>query len=434
MESPTSQQQSNLLDLGEARIQKLISQASSPNGYEREAAVTAIKRLNAPQLLPTLIRRANDWVSSVSMRATEALTCLLRTENQAFFIEVLPDIFHLAQCGRRDHSQLIAAVLEFLLGESQKHSLIGAISHPNPKISSIAFHLSTKHSLVSKKELLSLAIKSENIAVVRAAAQLINEVDDEGFLLLSQELIWHKCSAVSSRAIKRLNLLTPKEIEKLSADLIFNRSAEIRTIARSHLAQCGVDVLSLYRNELNYSAAPLYKRRVALIGICETASEKSLNDLTQASISPEPSLRSLAITRLVKLLGDKGRYIAIVGIFDESPKVARESAIAFIKQGLQCSVEELLQLTRLGKSPNRFDVAMFLAEKGNKWDHIIFLLELIQRQIGEDDLIRENYTRWHTNYNRRQTQPTKQQLVQLQDIQLKDETLTNELAQILKIF
>lgn len=434
MESTVSQHKSEFFDIGEARIQKLIGQASSFNGYEREAAVISIKQLDAPQFLPILIRRANDWVRSVSTHATDALISLLRTENQAFFIEKLPDIFHLTKCARRDHSQLIAAVTRFLLEEDQKLTLINAIGHHNPKISGIAFRLSRSHHSVPKDELLLRAIKSNNIAVIRAGAQLINDIEDTQFLILYPELIRHQCNVVTSRTIKRLNILAPQKIEKLSGDLIFNRDIEIRKIARHYLSLGGLDALTIYRRELNDSATPLYKRRIALIGICEISIEESSYDLERAKISTQPSLRSLAITNLVKLKGEEGRSIAITGFFDESSKVVSESAIAFIKQGFQCSVEELLQLMLIGKSADRFETAMFLAKKGNKWDHIIFLFELMKRQLVAEELIRKNYVQWHTNYNRRQTQPSRQQLVRLRDFQLKDEAIASELAQMLEVF
>lgn len=434
MENLPPQQQSNLINLREARIQKLINQASSPNGYEREEAVIVIEQLRTPLLIPTLIRRVNDWVANVSIRASYAIINLLKTEYQDFIIDALPEIMHLAKCNRRDHSRFIATVIDFLLNENQHASLINAIHHKNQKVSAIAYRLCRDHNLIPKNQLLLLAIKSSNIAVVRAAARHINEIADQAFMVLAQQLIWHKCNAIASRAIKRLSILAPDEIEKRSLDLIFNRDVEIRKIARQHLALQGLDALTVYRNWFIDSSTPLNKRRLALTGICETAGDNAIDDLMRAKTCAEPGLRLLAISRLIEINDDEAKSIAFIGLLDESPKVVRASAKALITQGLQLSADELLHLSTHGQSSNRLDVAMFLAKKGNKWDHLIFLLELMQGKSEEEAAIQQSFSHWHWNYNRRQTQPTSDQLAKIKLFHSTDTLITRSLLQILKIF
>lgn len=439
MENQVSQSNLSLKTLESKHLQKLIGQSSSSNGYEREAAVIAIGQLRTPPLIPTLIRRVNDWVANVSIRASYAIIDLLKTEHQNFIIDALPEIMRLATCNRRDHSRFIATVIDFLLSKNQHASLINAILHKNQKVSTIAFRLCRDHNLIPKNQLLLLAIKSSNIAVVRAAAGHINEIDGEEFLALAQQLIWHKCNAIASRAIKRLSILAPDEIERLSLDLIFNRDAEIRKIARQHLTLQGADSLTIYRQWLNNPSTPIWKQRIALIGTCEIAGEKSVDDLILATTSTEPSLRSLAISLLVDVNENIARSIAITGLFDESPKVVRISAKAFLKKGFQLSAEELLHLTYEGQSPNRLEVAMFLAKKGNKWENLIFLLELQLKNRASADAIQLAYFQWHSNYNRRQTQPTPAQLKRINSLHSRrppmiDDKTLGSLTAILEMF
>ncbi len=400
----------NLISLSEARIQKLIMQANSSCGYEREAALIELKRIGSPQLLPTLIRRLNDWVRQVSDRANEALLSLLKTENQAYFIEALPAIMHLEKCDRRNHSQTIAVVTSYLLEESQRASLINAIQHKNQKISWWAFRLCKEHQLLTPAKLLLSAIKSRNINIVRNAAELIAQLENSEFLVLAAQLIRHKCNAIASTSIKRLNGIAPQEVEKISVDLIFSHDAKVRTIAKEHLISRGADILSIYRLGLNDTKAALHKRKIALIGIHETFGRDCIDDLRHAKMHREPGIRAIAISRLVEILQDEGRSIAIEGIADESPTVVRAAVSAFVKQGFQLSVEELLHLEQTAKAPNSLDALLFLAQKGDKWNHIILLLELTLKKPDRADAIQQSYGQWMGKFNIKQTQPTKEQV------------------------
>lgn len=400
----------NLISLSEVRIQKLILQTNSSSGYEREAALIELKRLGSPQLLPILICRLNDWVRQVSQLANELLLSLLKTENQAYFIEALPAIMHLEKCDRRDHSHIIAAVTSYLLEENQRASLINAIQHKNQKISWLAFRLCKEHKLLTTEKLLLSAIQSHNINIIRNAVDLIEQLENSEFLTLTSQLIRHKCNAIASTAIKRLNFIAPQEIEKISSDLIFSHDVKVRAIAKVHLINKGGDILSIYRLSLNDTKAPLHKRKIALIGIHETFGKGSIDDLMHAKTNTEPSIRAIAISRLVEMLEDEGRSIAIAGIIDESPTVVRAAASAFVKQGFQLSVEELLQLERTAKAPNSFNAVMFLAKKGDKWNHIILLLELTLKKPDRTNVIEQSYGQWMGNFNIRQTQPTKEQV------------------------
>jgi hypothetical protein len=426
MENPTSQKANNLIDLGDARIQKLIGQANSPSGYEREAALRELKRIGSPQLLPTLICRMNDWVGPVSVLASDALISLLKNENQAYFIEMLPEILHLEKCERRDHRPMISAVISYLLEMSQQDSLVSAITHKNQRISWIAFRLCKEHRLLPLKKLLLLAINSTNINVIRSAADFIDKLEAAELLALAPLLISHKCNAIASRSIKQLNLIAPSEIAKISTDLLFSPDDKVRVIAKDHINAQGGDALTIYRRSLRDANMPLYKRRIALIAIHETCGAESVPDLSEATTHVEPSIRAVAISRLVPMIGDSGRSVALNGIRDESPSTARAAALAFVKQGYQLSVEELLQLEHSSKATNRFEIVMFLAKKGNKWNHILLLLKLLIKKPDQAVAIQQATGQWITNFNLRQTQPTKDQVKVITDLHSRCENILNK--------
>ncbi len=426
MENSNSQKATNLINLSDARIQKLIGQANSHSGYEREAALRELKRIGSPQLLPTLIRRMNDWVKPVAALASDALISLLKSENQAYFIEMLPEILHLEKCDRRDHRPIISAVISYLLEMSQRDSLISAISHKNQRISWIAFRLCKEHQLLPLKNLLLLAIACANINVIRNAADFIEKLETADFLALAPLLIRHKCNVIASRSIKQLNLIAPLEIAKVSMDLLFSPDHKVRAIAKDHISAQAGDALIIYRRSLIDTNMPLYKRRIALIAIHETCGEESAPDLTEATTHAEPSIRAVAISRLVHMIGDSGRSVALNGIRDESPSVARAAALAFVKQGHQLSVEELLQLEHTSRATNRFEIVMFLAKKGNKWNHIQLLLELIIKKPDQAVSIQQATGQWITNFNLRQTQPTKDQVKAITDLHLRCENILNK--------
>lgn len=245
---------------------------------------------------------------------------------------------------------------------------------------------------------------------MRNAAELIEKLENSEFLVLAAQLIQHKCNAIASTSIKRLNGIAPQEVEKISVDLVFSHDAKVRTIAKEHLISRGADILSIYRLGLNDTKAALHKRKIALIGIHETFGRDCIDDLRHAKMHREPGIRAIAISRLVEILQDEGRSIAIEGIADESPTVVRAAVSAFVTQGFQLSVEELLHLEQTAKAPNSLDALLFLAQKGDKWNHIILLLELTLKKPDRADAIQQSYGQWMGKFNIKQTQPTKEQV------------------------
>lgn len=322
---------------------------------------------------------------------------------------------------------MINAVIEFFLHATQQASLIGAIGHKNPKISAIAFRLCKEHNLATQHDLLLMAIKSNNIAVIRSAAYLINEIEDRELVAVAPQLIKHKCNVIASRTIKRLNFIAPEEVAKISMDLIFSSDLHIRAIARSYLCGDGIDVLTIYRSNLYDLNLPLHKRKAALKGIYEMRRDQAIEDLKQARTHNEPSIRAIAIPLLVEIMGDDGRKIAVDGMLDNSSSVVKASSGIFIRQGFQLSVEELLQLEETGSAPNLLNIIFFLAKKGNKWNHIILLLELSISKPEQAVALQSAIGQWESRFNLSYSQPTAQQIKRFIELHSKSEKTLNKI-------
>jgi HEAT repeat protein len=105
-------------------IDELLKLSNSWNGFERERAVKQLGVIGDTSALPLFIKRANDWVPQVRTAAYKALESLIIERNASAFIEILPNIYHLENCYRDDHRNLVEVIELFLLRTENRIKVI----------------------------------------------------------------------------------------------------------------------------------------------------------------------------------------------------------------------------------------------------------------------------------------------------------------------
>lgn len=160
-------------------LKELVYLSNSYNGYEREAALRELIKLQDPITIPTLIERVNDWVGVIRKIAQDALLEFLESYPQ-ILIENLPAILHLQERRRHDHSEFIKIVIDKLI-DNNKQQLINSITNKDPHLAFIAFKLCLNHNLTTPYAFIEIAISTAHITLARSAMTLIDQLDDASF-------------------------------------------------------------------------------------------------------------------------------------------------------------------------------------------------------------------------------------------------------------
>lgn len=160
-------------------VDELLKLADSWNGYQREKAVHQLGLVGTSIALPILIKRANDWVPQVRAASYTALKNLLVEENALAFIDALPNIYHLENCYRDDHSELIKAVESFLLSKENKAKVVGGCTSANLLVARCCLHLTIDHQLLQPYQIVLHCIGSHDVVIRSTIAKLFNLLKDD---------------------------------------------------------------------------------------------------------------------------------------------------------------------------------------------------------------------------------------------------------------
>ncbi len=392
-------------------IDELLKLADSWNGYEREKAVRQLGLVGTSITLPILIKRANDWVPQVRSASYTALKELLIEENALAFIDALPNIYHLENCYRDDHSELITAVESFLLSGENKAKVVDGCTSANPLVARCCLHLTIDHQLLQPYQIVLHCIGSHDIVVRSTIANLFNLLADDQLKEVMKFGLQDPFMPVRRTTL----LLSLNRFSDTSKNLLelfaFDRHASIREIAVKKLVEISVDVQSLYLQKLSAKQSKLRQLRSALLGLSEINCIAAISAISEYLKSEYSCLRKASLQALVRLDREKSEQYLTIGIRDTSPGVAKESARLMRQARMRLSEPELIDLCSVDSNPVMKSCAFSLNRVRDKWDQVMFLLWLINSPNSAELVQRVDMEvkRWISNYNRSFTTPTKYQ-------------------------
>ncbi|WP_431265042.1 hypothetical protein ACQ859_06260 [Roseateles chitinivorans] len=111
-----------------------MAHLDSTSGFEREVAVRNLGRLRAPEALPGLLVRLNDWVPAVRAAAREAVSLYLTDDLLSAWPTALPAMIHLLRGKRDDHWPMLSAIGGFLGQPARAGALVGAQAPADPAV------------------------------------------------------------------------------------------------------------------------------------------------------------------------------------------------------------------------------------------------------------------------------------------------------------
>ena len=399
---------------GQENIDELLKLADNWNGFEREKAVKQLGVIGDSSALPMLIKRANDWVPQVRTAAYLAIEGLFIEKNILILIKELPIIYHLENCYRDDHRNLIKKVESFLLRTENQTKVVDGCTNINPFVARRCLKLTIEHQLLQPYQIVLLCIKNLDIVVRSSAANLCKLLTNDEL----KEFIEFGLKDPFMPVRREFFLLYLSHFPDYSVSLLekfaFDRHASIREIAVKQLVEIGADVHSLYLQELSTNQTKISRLRISLLGLAEvnTTNELAINTISKYFLSVSPSLRKASLQALVKLNPEKAEQYLMLGLRDISSGIVKLSARLMKKARIKLDESELINLYLTNTSELMMSCVLSLNRIRSKWDKIAFLLWIAKFSNSVDSLqkIEVEIERWIYGYNQGFITPSKHQL------------------------
>ncbi len=393
-------------------LDDLLLMAEHWNGFKRENAVRRLGMLGNPIAIPKLIVRLNDWVPEVRGVAKEALLKLMTTSNAGAFAEALPDLFHLKTCGRDDHAQFIAVVLEYLLEDENTECLRMATFSVEPKVARIGLRLCIDHSLVDKDVLATNCLSHPDVLVRNMAAGLLREFSGDTLYTLLKMALKDPFMPVRREAFLITLRITPDQGDVIANEFLFDKHMSIREIAITHLVKKGVDVRGIYSYALENGSQIITRTKYSILGLGYLgAGAKEQSQLILQNVeSKSPGVRKTVIQTIEKLIGEESKPILLKALGDPSPSVAKESSRLISKLKFKFGSCEIYETISIQGHPHTLALIAGVMRKSNKWERLIFLLKTVNmlrsNNTSKIDVILRELVRWDADFNRSSSQPT----------------------------
>ncbi|WP_165385563.1 HEAT repeat domain-containing protein [Pseudoalteromonas phenolica] len=393
-------------------FEQLVALSKHWDGYKRENAVLRLGMLGNPLAIPYLLSRANDWVPQVREATFKSLTRLVTNENIDVLIECLPQIYHLRNCGRANHDKLISVIEMLLLESRNKTKLVKNINNPNSYVARLCLKLAIENEVAEVSKLLEVSFSSRDV-LVRVNAY--NWAEQKYPIELEKHhtrLLRDSFMPIRKEALRQ-SLLGSDAI-KLAESSLLDRHSSIRELALKFYLENGGNAVAFYRLNLTEGS----KAKAAVWGLGFLNSYDALDEIKSLFESGAPSIRKQALNSLLKLDSQNSESYLFNGLTDSSPSVSKEAARLIVKNRLPLCANKLLQIIEESEYTHTIFACVALSHQINKWERVVFLLSMLINEQALSVLTEEQVEAelgiWNGDYNRSFSQPTEQQIAQIE--------------------
>lgn len=354
-------------------IDELAHLSRDDNGRVREEALRRLAALADTAALPALLERVNDWVAPIRDLARRTVLGLATTGNAAAFVQQLPGIDRLRLRSRDDHTEFLAELDRYFVGNGRAAVLAG-LRDPDFRIAQRCLELAAGAGLAAPEHLAELALTSPNSAQRRKALTLIVALDGEPRRRLLYRAAAAALPSLRSAALRQLLADTDGAVDAQA--LLFDAHRTVRVMAADHLRAQGVDVAECYRHALDTDAARRW--RTALWGLSRYGGAQDEARLRDYLADPEPALRRDALNYCAQRSGITAQPLLLAALADPAIPVARSAAVLAERVRADFRADELLPLLdRQDLSPALLCLAQRYA---NRWERLLFLLTALARR------------------------------------------------------
>ncbi|ALU43155.1 HEAT repeat domain-containing protein [Pseudoalteromonas rubra] len=391
-----------------ATIEELIKLSQDHDGHKRENAVLRLGMMGDPVAFPCLIIRVNDWVPQVRYAAVKALSYLMVDENVEAIIQCLPQVYHLQDCHRANHQDVIRQVEALLLTETNRGHLLAAVQSANSYVARLCLNLVIEHQVVDAQTLLPMAFSSKDVLVRAHAFRWSGihypQVLEKHYLSLLND----KFMPIRKAVLKHL-LMDTNNAQVAEKGLV-DRHSSVRELAVKHCQANGNDVVAFYREHLTKDIST----KAAIWGLGYLKCVGDLDKIKYFHQHGTPSLRKQALNSLLKLDSHNRLVYLLNGLRDPSPSVCKESARLMVKTRVYLNAKALMDIICGSEHPHTARACVALSHQINKWERVVFLLMLMSNEqvvsMFDEGQIKSELANWGDDYNRSFSQPTQAQI------------------------
>ena len=405
------------VDSQQEGIDDLLAMSEHWNGYKREHAVRRLGILGNPAAIPKLLVSVNDWVPQVRSAARESLLKSLKNENAQAFIDNLPALYHLENCARSDHSNMIASVIDFLLKKENVAHITAAIENNDSHIARIAVKLCIQNSLIEKQSLVSECLSHRDVVVRKIASNLLKDLSGDALELSLNKAIHDPFMPIRREAFEIYLRVLPEKSVEIAHRFLFDKHSLIREIAVSQLLKNNIDVEPIFINVLSSTGQSALKVKGAILGLAHLHSTQSIPVVEKYASNSLPCVRKASLQAMIKLVGEDARQYLLDGLKDKSANVAKESSNLLSKLKLRPSANELLAVVNDSNYPHTLNICLSNARMIDKWERVIFILSLCRRLMLEGhsclDILGGELGKWVVSFDLPSWQPTSAQKEQI---------------------
>ena len=391
----------------EEKLNKLILESRSYNGYIREAAVCALPAFKNEKVIAVLLERVNDWVPQVRERALHSLRSLFVESCVQYFVTNLKTVYHLKKCGRADHNRFIREVENYLIGYSI--SLVKNKVLLNSKNSLYLVRILAKSKHLDKRTLVKNCISHGDPIVKEYAVNFLSNIDEESKKSFVLTLLNDKSAKVRRAALRYTCKNYPDVLMSRADYFLLDSHSVVRTEAIFYLQKRHYNCIDVYLKKLG--SKELQEQRIAIWGITELFAKDYISEILPYLESPFASTRYLALKACYVLEDEKIlENILFKALLDESPKVVKEACRMLIKSPAYKSEKDYVEVVKKQRSEKTYKAVLRLVNKQNKWKSLLVLSELSassSNQLKEE--VNLAFSKWLERFKKNFVVPTPEQ-------------------------
>lgn len=294
-----------------------------PSGYVREAALQRLAESNDGSEVPYLLIRINDWVYPVREAARIALQARLHPDYARHFVRSLLLVNRLADCGRYDHTEFVAAVLDRLRAPEARPALLEGLSSTDRAVRRACFRLAIEAADIPLPDFLQRALRDDDTIVrlwaARTARSRLGLVD---YLGLVPAMRGDRFMPVRREALGGLVEKSPARSGSALRASLLDPHVSVREVACYYLERSEVfDARSYYRGVIGSGNPEVLPQAIA--GLGETGMREDARIVEPWLTHPAAPFRRAAVRALGKLDGDSHVGELLRALNDDRSSVSR---------------------------------------------------------------------------------------------------------------
>lgn len=386
-----------------------MAHLDAPSGFEREEAIRALTRLRAPEALPGLLKRLNDWVPQVRVAAQDAIHVYLDDALLAAWPAALPEMVHLLRGRRSDPWPMLSAIGNFFAQSDRVRALVAdpsAIPALDPLVARWVFGIKWNVSDDAVRQ--TMLLPGMDGADILEALWAVGQTGKLASLAARTALWLKACGSphglVRAQALAQLCDSVPDVGAATAQRLALDRNAGVRSVALAQMRKTGGIELTmdLALTQLHWpsraprGAVPAFQF-LASVDHAGAAAQAEQLMARAGEDRPGAALRALALRQLIASSNDDARDAWLLhALRDPSSRVQRV-AVSAIEDGASAPRPDQLWPLMLGHGTSgAFQRGLRIQQHWGIWTQLDALLKLLRSVPtgATPDSVLEALERW----------------------------------------